>query len=337
MFGSVASPQFATCHFQLATYYLHFRVNNNFMIKNNIYKAMAIIITILFFLLTGADMYLKTYGDISQYPATTEEITEIERLSNFYKKEETQIRLMTYNILADSIGFEGSPAETRADGVCKIINGISPDVCGFQETSRKWFACIFNNTNYKFIHPIRSAFFSTMTTLAYNPGTLNLLAFGDQVFKSGSNSPLRRMVWGVFRHKKTDKVFAVVNTHFSLSEGHFTDNTTPLTQALELITLCKDLKTLFNCPVFALGDFNAHKATKQTPSPIYDILTTAFQNTSNLAKIISHGENTNRKSLFIDHIFSFGDVEIAQHTTMSQNNMKNLSDHYPIFCDVFIQ
>lgn len=307
------------------------------MIKQNLFKLTAIITTILFFLLTGADMYLKTYGDISQHPATIEQTTEIEKLSDFYKKEENHIRLMTYNILADSIGFEGSPSQHRADAVCKIIEGVSPDVCGFQEMSRKWFACVYNNTHYKFIHPIRSGLFPTMTTLAYNPEAVNLIAFGEQVFKNGSNSPLRRMVWGVFRNKRTDKIFAVVNTHFSLSGSDFSDNTTPLTQALELITLCKDLKALFNCPVFPLGDFNTHKSTKKTPSPIYDILVTAFRNTKDLTKTISHGENTNSKTLFIDHIFSFGDVTVIEHTTLSQNIFKEFSDHYPIFCDVSIQ
>ncbi len=282
-------------------------------------------------------MYIKTYGDISQYPATIEQTTEIEKLSTFYKKGKEQIRLMTYNILADSIGFEGSPAETRADAVCKIISGIAPDVCGFQETSRKWFACIYNNTNYKFIHPIRSATFANMTTLAYNPETVNLVAFGEQVFKNGNNSPLRRMVWGVFRHKESDKIFAVVNTHFSLSEGNFTDNTLPLTQALELITLCKELKNLFNCSVFPLGDFNATKTTKKAQSPIYNILTTAFQNTKDIAKTLSNGENTNKNTSSVDHIFSFGDATVTHHATLSQSFSKELSDHFPIFCDINIK
>lgn len=304
------------------------------MIKQNLFKLTAIITTILFFLLTGADMYLKTYGDISQFPATQEQISEIEKLSEIYKKDESTIRLMTYNLLADSIGFEGSPAENRADAVCEIIKGIAPDVCGFQEMSRKWFACIFNNTDYKFIHPVRSVVFQAMTTLAYNPKAVSLIAFGEQVFKNGSNSPLRRMVWGVFRHKKTDEIFAVVNTHFSLSNSPYNDNTTPLTQALELITLCKDLKKLFNCPVFPIGDFNTHKPTKSTPSPIYDILATAFQNTQNRSETVSHGENTNKQTLFIDHIFSFGDARITQHATLSQNTFSQLSDHYPIFCDI---
>ena len=307
------------------------------MIKQNLFKLTAIITTILFFLLTSADMYLKTYGDISQYPASIEQTTEIEKLSEIYKKEETEIRIMTYNLLADTLSFEGTPAQYRADGVCKILNGISPDVCGFQEMSRKWFACVYNNTDYKFIHSIRSAAFSTMTTLAYNPKTVNLVAFGEQVFKNGNNSALRRMVWGVFRHVKTDKIFAVVNTHFSLSGADFTDNTIPLTQALEMITLCKELKNLFNCPVFPLGDFNAHKSTKKTPSPIYDILVTAFKNTTDLAKTLSHGENTNNKTLFIDHVFSFGDVKILRHITLSQSSFKQLSDHYPLFCDISLK
>ncbi len=303
------------------------------MIKSNIYKTIAIIVTILFFLLTGADMYLKSYGDISQYPATTEETTEIDKLSDFYKKEEKHIRLMTYNLLADSIGFEGTPAQTRADSVCRILKGISPDVCGLQETSRKWFACIYNNTNYKFIHPIRTALFDSMTTLIYNPKTVTLVAFGEKVFESGNNSRLRRMVWGVFRHKETDTLFAVINTHFSLSEGNFTDNTTPLTQALELITLSKEIKNIFKCSVFSVGDFNTTRSTKNTPSPIYNILTTAFQNTKDISKTVSNGENTTEKTLSVDHIFSFGDATITHHVTLSQANFKELSDHYPVFCD----
>ncbi len=306
------------------------------MIKSNIYKTTALLVTILFFLLTGADMYLKTYGDISQENANEALLTEIERLSDFYQKSPERIRLMTYNILADSVGFEGTPAETRAEGVCAILEDISPDVCGLQETSRKWFACIFNNTNYKFIHPVRSAFFATMTTLIYNPETVTLVSFGEQVFTNGNNSPLRRMVWGVFRHKETDKLFAVVNTHFSLNDGNFTDNTTPLTQALELITLCKELKSVFNCPVFPLGDFNTKRSTKKTPSPIYDILCTAFQDTKNLSEVVSNGENTSKKTLLIDHIFSFGDARITHHATLSQTYFKELSDHYPIFCDISI-
>lgn len=307
------------------------------MIKQNLFKLTAIITTILFFLLTGADMYLKTYGDISQHPATFEETTEIDKLGIFYKKEKKQIRIMTYNILADSIGFEGSPAQSRADGVCRVLDAVSPDVCGFQEMSRKWFACIYNNTNYKSIHPIRAMVLANMTTLAYNPETVNLVAFGEQVFKNGDNSPLRRMVWGVFSHKETDKIFAVVNTHFSLSDENLSDNTTPLTQALELITLCKELKNLFQCPVFPLGDFNAKPSIKKSPSPIYDILTTAFRNTKDLAVIQSNGENTNKKSLPVDHIFSFGDAEIPLHSTLSQRSLKSFSDHYPVFCDISIQ
>jgi len=306
------------------------------MIKNNIYKAVSIIITILFFLLTGADMYLKTYGDISQHRATESEITEINHLTHHYKKEENQIRLMTYNLLADSMGFEGTPAETRADSVCRLLESVSPDVCGFQETSRKWFACIYNNTSYKFIHPVRSALFDTMTTLTYNPKTVTPVAFGEKVFENGNNSRLRRMVWGVFRHKETNKIFAVVNTHFSLSDSNFTDNTVPLTQALELITICKEIKSIFDCPVFSLGDFNAKTSTKKTPSPIYDILCTAFQNTKNLAKNVSYGENTTKKALSIDHIFSFGDSTVTHHATLSQTSFKELSDHYPIFCDISI-
>lgn len=306
------------------------------MIKQKFFKTLAVTVAILFFLLTGADMYLKTYGDISRESASKEAIEEIESLSDYYNKKSDRIRIMTYNVLADSVGFEGTPVVTRADGVCRIIEGIAPDVCGFQEMNRKWFACVYNNTDYKFIHPVRTALFDTMTVLAYNPRTVVPLSFGEQVFKNSNGSLLRRMVWGVFVHRKTNSVFAVVNTHFSLSDGNFTDNTTPLTQALELITLCKELKNLFGCPVFPVGDFNAKESTRTVPSPIYNILCAAFTNTAHIAEAVSNGENTLKKQPSVDHIFAFGDAEIPLHTTLSQSTFKAYSDHFPVFCDINI-
>ena len=321
----------------LTTHYLPEIVNTNSMIKNNIYKTTAIIITIILFLLTGADMYIKNYGDISQFKGSESEINQINRLSEYYEKRENEIRLMTYNILADTIGFEGSPAQTRADLVCTTINSIAPDVCAFQETSRKWFACIYNNTRYKFVHPIRTGILSTMTTLAYNPQTVTLLSFGEKVFENGDPSPLRRMVWGAFHHKKTDKTFVVISTHFSISDPQLSDNTTPLSQALEAINLSKQLKNLFDCNLFIMGDFNAKSSTKKTPSPVYDILSTTFLNTKILAKEICNGENTKKSTPSIDHIFCYGNPEITRHVTLSQSIFAQLSDHYPIFCDILIE
>lgn len=308
------------------------------MIKRNLLKLLTVIITLLFLFVTAADMYIKTYGDISQHSATEEIITDAKHLGISYKKTPDCIRLMTYNILADTIGYEGSDAAERADGVCNILEEISPDVAGLQETSRKWFACIYNNTNYRFVHPVRTAFFQTMTTLIYNPDTVTLITSGEDTFKNGGDSRLRRMVWAVFLHKETDKTFIVVNTHFNLNDTSKTpaDNTVPLTQVLELITLCKNLKDIFFCPVFPIGDFNAKESTEKTPSPVYDILCASFENTKNLSESISYGEATTKKTLSNDHIFLYGDAEIKIYCTLSQKSFKVLSDHYPIFSDIKI-
>lgn len=306
------------------------------MIKEKILKVVTVTVIILFFLTSGSDMYPTAYGDIYSEISEKKQSEEIRRLSDYYKKNSDTLRLMTYNILADSLGFEGSPAETRSKGICDILNGISPDVCGFQEVSRNWFVCISDDSDYKFINPVRTVLFEPMTALTYNSRTVCLISFGDRVFESGNNSRLRRMVWGIFIHKKTGKTFGVVNTHFSLSSEKSLSNTSPLTQALELIVFCKELKEHFDCPIFALGDFNAKESTRSSQSPIYNILCTVFHNTADLTEAVSHGENGNHKTNSIDHIFSFGNEKITLYVTLSQSSLTALSDHYPIFCDAIL-
>lgn len=281
-------------------------------------------------------MYIKTCGDISQHRATESEINQMNTICGYYKKNSATLRLLTYNLLADTIGFEGSPAQERAHLTCTTLNALLPDVCALQEASRNWIACIYNNTNYKFIQPVKMALFNTMTALAYNPQAVTLLTFGERVFEGIDPSPLRRMVWGVFRHKKTDKTFIVIGTHFSIDATQ-NAGTTTLTQALELISLAQQLQSLYNCSLFVMGDFNTPNSTSTKPSTTYDILTTTLHNTKSLAGEICNGELTQKATPAIDHIFCYGSPKILRHATLSQSLFTQQSDHYPVFCDILIE
>lgn len=312
------------------------------MIKRDL--VLKIIIKLLSWLLVGSflfitatDMYIKNYGDVSGKLPAESFIRETEAIGYIYKKEDSSVRLMTYNLLSDSFGFSGTDASERAGGVCKILESLSPDVIGFQEMSRKWFASIKSNTGYKFINFYRTTLFGTMTTLAFNSKRVDLLFSGEKTFSIGGDSRLRRMVWGVFSNKKDGKVFAVVNIHYDLSkktDASVFDDSFQMSQALETIAFVKDLVDKMNCPVFILGDFNVKESTSEKNSPVYEILDSAFYNGKKYAQTVSSGAIPQSSTYKNDHIFYYGNVSVRRYCLLSNEAFSELSDHFPVFVDV---
>lgn len=303
------------------------------MIKNTLLKASAILLALAFSLITVADMYLKTLGDISDTPAP-QHITQATDTLTHFKKKNGALRIMSYNLLADTLGFEGERAQLRADGVCKILKNLAPDGVCLQEASRNWFACVMNNTGYRFVHPIRTGLFATMTAIAYNPEALLLIKSGEKVFEHGGNSSLRRAVWAMFEIKSENEFFILVSTHFDLEK---TDNfplesATQLLQATEVVKLCLELNAREKCPVVLGGDFNVKKATKKTPSPVYDIINGFFPD----AEASAHSRNyltTEKNGNPVDHIFHTDTLKAEKYYNFNHKSLEELSDHYPIMAD----
>lgn len=284
-------------------------------------------------------LILSQYSDIvtktNKHPASTELLTVINNIKITNPKPREHIRIMSYNLLADSLGFEGTDAKIRAGGVCNLLNELSADVIGLQETSRNWHTCIEEKTNYSFVSPLRTKLFGTMTCVIYNKNTLTLLKSGEKVYNHGYDSRLRRMVWGIFKYNQNGKIFAVINTHFSLSNNNIT---TPMNQAAELLDFGENLLKEYNCPVFFIGDFNARERNKNTniSSSVYETLCTTLNDTKSAAQSVASGVSQSIYASSNDHIFVKGNAEIKNYVILSQNEFTNLSDHYPIFVDIVI-
>ncbi len=316
--------------------------NTIFMIKKDLIvkrfiKLLSWLLVGSFLFLTATDMYIKNYGDISGNLPSESFIRETEAVGYIYKKEEDSVRLMTYNLLSDSLGFAGTDASERAGGVCKILESLSPDIIGFQEMSRKWFVAVKSNTDYKFIDFFRTTLFGTMTTLAFDSKRVDLLFSGEKTFSVGGDSRLRRMVWGVFSNKKDGKIFGVVNIHFDLSKkNQFSsfDDSLQMSQALETTRFVKEVIDTLKCPVFILGDFNVKQSTVEKISPVYEILDSVFYNAKKFAQSVSVGSSPQSVTSKNDHVFYFGNVSIERYCVLSNESYETLSDHYPIFVDV---
>ncbi len=255
-------------------------------------------------------------------------------LSLTYPKGEGTLRVMTYNLLADTPGFEGAPAYSRAEGVCEILSTLSPDVVALQEVSRNWFYSLNQSTPYKFVSPVKTCFLGTMTALAYNPEAVTLLQWGSHTFSHALNGRLRCAVWGVFSKLDTGKKFAVISTHLSLSDR---ENQFPEKQAWELLALSRELEARYDCPLIFTGDFNSDKRTPEnTLAEAYEILGTALTDTLDVTNEKASGNAKGFSSYRTDHIFISKALPVRRYVILSQQQFADLSDHYPVFVDFLL-
>ncbi len=252
-----------------------------------------------------------------------------------YKRKDNLIRIATYNLLADGVGYYGGRDSLRATGVCDLLCEVDADVVGLQEVSRWWFCNIKSNTQYAFVAPLRTEVGGFMTAIAYNPRRVDLLDYGNIALEKGSNSRLRRIVWGLFRYKSTGEVFLVVNTHFNVMQS---DSSSGLVQALQLTDHVRKLNEKYNCPVVVTGDFNAKKrgAVSYCTSVVYDVLNLKMTDLRYPAVSKGCGNCKSLSGNSVDHIFAVGEVRVNECAILSQRELQGLSDHYLIFTDIVI-
>lgn len=270
----------------------------------------------------------------NQIPSNDQPTPLLTSLKKCYSKSDTALRIMSYNLLADTPGFDGAPAYSRADGVCAILNTLKPDVIALQETSRNWFYALNKGTPYKFISPVKTRLSGTMTTLLYNPEALVLNHWGEYTFTKNHNGRLRCAVWGFFTERSTAKKFIVISTHLSLSDK---ENQFPEQQAMELINLINTLTNKYKCPLILTGDFNSDKRTSTNQkSTVYEILSTRLTDSVATSTEKSCGKSKDFSGYRVDHIFLSTEPKALRFVILSQPEFAALSDHYPIFMDLVL-
>lgn len=268
---------------------------------------------------------------------------EIKKDNLILNKTENDLRIMTFNLLAHYKSWGGKPVQDRSSLFFCVLNGYAPDVLGVQEMCFDWYNEIVKaNTSYKFVAPLKTAFPQKMTAILYNSDTLELLDSGTHPFSNTLNYMSRRVVWGLFKHKSTNNVFYVINTHLSfLEEYEESENFNVLScQVNELYSTVQTLYTQYTFPVFTIGDFNTKRRAKyqnnDIPSGAYGILNSWFTDAETISENKYFCENTNFQRTLNDHIFIKGDVFVKNVYLVSKNELSMLSDHYPLFVDVRI-
>lgn len=254
----------------------------------------------------------------------------------------SDVRIMSSNLLVHYKSWGGTPAKPRAKQYVGLLNSYQPDVIGIQEMSDEWYCLLRNNlpNGYKMLFPFSSGVFVRMTALVYNSNTLELIDSGNFKYSQCDNPRLRRVVWGVFKVKKTGKIFAATSTHFDLlRDGREKELTAVMkSQAKELIDFDNNLYSKYNCPIVSVGDYNTMEDTPETKdidipeiyNTLADSLTDAKFNCDN--KVCGTQQVWEYPSY--DHIFIKGSAKTDTFALLSYKSLENMSDHYPIFADI---
>lgn len=309
------------CNFITSHFYLP--AENNIHMKKTVLNFICIILSIvlvLFYAGKGTDVPVYTSPSL------------INAIRNDNPKAKNCIRIMTYNLLSDGLGFDGTDAASRSDGVTTIINALDVDVLSLQEMSKGWFSELHDKLTLSYVSPVRTVFSGNMTTILYNKSTLSLICKGERAYSNLNDSRLRRFVWAQFKDKKTGIYFIVANTHLDLSRG---DNSTPLSQAKEMLSLTEELHKKYSCPIFITGDFNSDKSSQSllTSSAVYQLINTCFSDCENDALFKKSGIRKSTDKYMVDHIFTYENESISAFCLLSYEGFEKLSDHYPLYID----
>ncbi|MCC8016576.1 MAG: hypothetical protein LIO43_04245 [Clostridiales bacterium] len=278
-------------------------------------------------------------GDIKdeELPVNFEEM-----LAASVPDKQSNLRIMTSNLLVHYKSCGGVPAKPRAKMFVQMLKSVQPDVVGIQELSDEWYCCVKENlpAGYKLLYPVSTGIFVRMTAMIYNSNSVSLIEKGQMKYKNGDNPRLRRVVWAVFEQKSSGKRFAVTNTHFDLlREGQEKEEYAVMqSQTEELVNLVSNLYSRYNCPVFSAGDFNAMENTESTKPidapEIYSQLSSNLNDLKYDAENFVCGNAQGFAAPSYDHIFSNKEVSVKQFVLLSDESMNKMSDHYPAFADI---
>lgn len=254
------------------------------------------------------------------------------------KKPQNALRVISFNLLADTQGFGGSPAETRAPSAAEILRAFKGDVLCLQEVSPGWFSCLKMNIGgiYKAVQPVRTAVFSKMNVIMYNTRAVTLIKSGSVQFSVGNDTRTRFAVWAVFEHRQSGKSYAVINCHFNLIKSNIdTGNSlSAANQSNELCALADSLYRSFACPVIAAGDFNCREHRTETDSSyIYSRLVSYFTDARTAAESVFVGAQKRFESTSGDHIFITGTADVKSYNILALPHSETVSDHFAVFAD----
>ena len=266
--------------------------------------------------------------------------------------EGTDVRLMTYNVLADRWAYpeerEVLPVSHRAEIIAGVLLACKPDAVGLQETDQAWIDALpawleLLKTQYgieyewKFYNYLNK---QTLTTILYRSDKYDLIDSGIENFSYWDNSAyvynLRLIEWVNLREKADGtRSFILANTHWGFDE----ETEICLNESISRINALKEQYP--GVRVFFCGDFNSNQTsepffTYQTETGSRDACTVAIEAGTRVNDTGGNrdpGKPRYEGGSYIDHIFGTGTWSVLRYETVLGISIYG-SDHSPHYADI---
>ena len=255
---------------------------------------------------------------------------------------------MTSNIWGDYFGNE---VEIRDRKLYNTYKKYSPDIIGFQEVTESWYRSEIMEKlaeEYTFVGTER---FSVLnyTPLVYKTERFSIFEKGWKYYTQIDDKS-KTITWAVLTDKENGKTFAVCNTHFWWMVGAEHDLIREQNRK-ELTALMFDLKSKYNCPVFAFGDLNCDGTSDVFKKFRENGVTDLFDEAEKRQDITSwHGDPVRGEDgkyhgeaepdipyiKSLDHIIGIGDYKVTNHAVVIDGDALDASDHSPVYADIEI-
>jgi exonuclease III len=281
-----------------------------------------------------------------------------------YEREKgAEIRIMSNNVWdcdnnapAWSAIGEDCSAKVRSVGLAAVYMAYLPDVICFQEMSIAMIARIRDEiSKYGYSYSLLSFTAGSdadNTCILYRTDTVELKDKGRHEYTYGNNGGSKSYTWGYFVLKSTGEDFIALSTHlwYKSESEQAGSNKWREDQAGEIVARTTSLISKYNCPVFAMGDFNT-----TTASEAFKVfINGGFSDTYDLASVFADNhcgrhscspEGFSRETSAgtyagnaIDHILlrNAGETKILVFNHVRPYFYIKLSDHYPVYVDALL-
>lgn len=319
------------------------------------------IVSVLLILVIALAIFVSCNNKPKEIPA--DELSLLE--NDIVERIESDVRIMSANVLVHIKSWGGEPVISRADRFAKAVKHYKPDVIGTQEFDSEWynkFLPMVKIDGYKVIKEKYKGFTENRSPIIYNSNLLDVVDHGIRLYSEGDDNGCRVVSWAVFKRKSDEKIFAVASTHLDLIRPGKEEKqlSIMLGQVDEFFEVISGIEKEYNCPVYMCGDYNCMEEREEYLETEYygavskeSAAFTVYNKIAEKYADAKYAENINRfdvgggilpngawSSPTWDHIFMTGNTEVTSFTILSslyfqryEDRNSRISDHLPIFAD----
>ena len=244
----------------------------------------------------------------------------------------SNLRVVSYNILAGKWGESYWPVRNRAPKIAGIIHKLQPDFAGLQEVDHIWYKLLADRIfPWKFA---KTPYDENMCAIIYDSRKYRQIDGGVYALSSEKKKHIRCLRWTLLKNIQNGKKIIVTNTHWELNVPSRLKNSALMADFI------KKLKARFpGIMFFCTGDFNSRLKHKEFDNMLK---ATGFKDAVDSAAV---AENSEFSSLFrpsvqkivkgthIDHIVVSSEVSVLSAKMIVGKSLFTASDHLPIMAD----